>query len=242
MSDDFLLSLPSGPGGFGADAADLPSFTPPPQAAPDLFEKDLDNVALDVQFLTLDDIFPPSPSEFTYTMQSRRDPATSEYSSMTCSTSDYSAPFDFGPPPGLTSSTESIYTTQSSEDPATSEYSSMTYSTSSYPALPLDDFVSQLDAVDPKLTMFSDPSPFFDSSGLQLSPPPSSPDVYVFEAQSDDVHYPPPIGISPQILSATFKSPTPPYPTDSPVRAASIKGSRTGPIRTNETLSVSFKF
>ncbi|KAH8978780.1 hypothetical protein EDB92DRAFT_1956028 [Lactarius akahatsu] len=68
----------------------------------------------------------------------------------------------------LASAYNSTYTTESNEYPATSEYSSATNSTSDYPAH--FEFVSQLNAIDPKRTIFSDPPMFFDSSGLQLSP------------------------------------------------------------------------
>ncbi|KAH9021690.1 hypothetical protein EDB83DRAFT_95486 [Lactarius deliciosus] len=231
MSDDLLSFLP-----YGGVMAELPSFTPPPQAAPDSFDEELDNLDMDVQFLTLDDIFltpsdlAPSPglalpSDSAYTAESSNDPATaSEYSSMAYPTSNYSASFDFGSSPGLTSASNSTYMTESNEYPATSEYSFTTNSTSDYPAH--FDFISELDAIDPKRTIFSDPSVFLDSSRLQLSPA----DVCVAGAQPDDGLNGLPIGISPHILSTAFQG-FPPYPTDPPVCATSAKKSRTGPIK-----------
>ncbi|KAH9028219.1 hypothetical protein EDB85DRAFT_1971448 [Lactarius pseudohatsudake] len=239
MSDDFLSFLP-----YEDVKADLPSFTPPPQATPESFDEELDNLDVDVQSLTLDDIFlTPSglvpspglalPSDSAYTADSSMGPATaSEYSSMAYSTSNYSAPFDFGSSPGFASAPNSIYTTESNEYPATSEYSSATNYTSDYPAH--FDFTSQLNAIDPKRTIFSDPSVFLDSSGLQLSPA-LFPDVCVAEAQSDDGFNGPPVGISPHVLSAAFQGPTSPYQTDPPVGAASAKKSRTGPIKEEYT-------
>ncbi|KAH9055721.1 hypothetical protein EDB87DRAFT_1284785 [Lactarius vividus] len=230
MSDD-LLSLPPS-GGFEAD---LPSFIPPPQAAPESFDKDLDN--LDEQFLTLDDIFLPSsdltsspglalPSDSAYTTEPSQGPATaSEYSSVAYSTSNYSAPFDFGSFPSFTSPFNATYAMESNEHFTTSEYSSTTNSTFDYTALV--GFVSQLNAVDPKRAMFSDPSVFPDSSGLQL-PLALFPDVCMAEAQSNFNELP--VGISPNILSTALQSP-PPYPTGPPVRVASAKRSRAGSIK-----------
>ncbi|KAH8999879.1 hypothetical protein EDB86DRAFT_2908050 [Lactarius hatsudake] len=235
MSDDLLSFLP-----YGGVMAELPSFTPPPQATPESFDEDLDNLDVDVRFLTLDDIFltpsdlAPSPglalpSDSGYTSESNNGPASaSEYSSMAYSTSNYSASFDFGSSPSLASASNSTYTAESNEYPATSEYSSTTNSTPDYPA-PVD-FVSQLNAVDPKRTIFPDPSVFLDPSGLQLSPA-LFPDVYVAEMQCDDGFNNPPAGISPHILSTGFQG-FPPYPTDPPVRA---KKSRTGPIKEEYT-------
>ncbi|KAH9164270.1 hypothetical protein EDB89DRAFT_440050 [Lactarius sanguifluus] len=238
MSDDLLSFLP-----YGGVKADLPSFTPPPQAAPESFDEELDNLDVDVQFLTLDDIFLTpsglapspglaSPSDSAYTTESSNGPATaSEYSSMAYPTSNYSAPFDFGSSPGLASAYNSTYTAESNEYPATSEYSSTTNSTSDHPAH--FDFNSQLNAVDPKRAIFSYPSMFPDSSGFQLSPA-LFPDVCVAEAQSDDSFNNPPVGISPHILSTAVQG-FPPYPTDPPVCAASAKKSHTGPIKEKYT-------
>ncbi|KAH8977915.1 hypothetical protein EDB92DRAFT_1957272 [Lactarius akahatsu] len=217
----------------GGVKADLPSFTPPPQAAPESFDEELDNLDVDVQFLTLDDIFltpsslSPSPglalpSDSAYTTDSSMGPATaSEYSSMAYSTS---APFDFASSPGLASAYNSTYTTESNEYPATSEYSSATNSTSDYPAH--FEFVSQLNAIDPKRTIFSDPPMFFDSSGLQLSPS-LFPDPCVAEAQSDDGFNGLPVGIS---SAHSFH------------RLSGLSTVSDGPPRLRCMLNVSFKF
>ncbi|KAI9437240.1 hypothetical protein H4582DRAFT_336044 [Lactarius indigo] len=138
------------------------------------------------------------------------------------------------PLPGLALPSKFTRTTESSEGPATSDYFSTNYSTSNHPAHL--DFGSQLRAVDPMRTIFSTPSSFLDSSGPQFSPT-LVPGVYVAEAQSDDVPYRQPVGMSPYILPTAFQSPPPPYPTDSPVCAASesAKQSHTGPIRVEHT-------
>ncbi|KAH9014426.1 hypothetical protein EDB84DRAFT_1636644 [Lactarius hengduanensis] len=90
MYYDFSSSLPSE--GVGAE---LPSFQPPLQAAPEAFEKDLDDIFnLDDQFPTPDDLLhvfpdmiPPSPA---------RAPPTSDYFSTPSPTSNYPPRFDFG--------------------------------------------------------------------------------------------------------------------------------------------------
>ncbi|KAH8977917.1 hypothetical protein EDB92DRAFT_1913433 [Lactarius akahatsu] len=107
----------------------------------------------------------------------------------------------------------------------------MPSSISNYPAHL--DFGSQLNAVDPKRIMFSDPSSFLDSSG----PQPSSalfPNgcITVAEAQYDDGPDRPPVGISPYTLATAFPGPPLPRQMDPPICATSIKQSRTGPIRT----------
>ncbi|KAI9445781.1 hypothetical protein BJY52DRAFT_409886 [Lactarius psammicola] len=96
MSDDRWLSLLS-------DGSDL--FAVPPQADPELEIEELE------EFDSSKVVFPPddplqnyrdstplpgliSPSEFTYTTESSEDPPTSEYSSMTHSTSNYPSPID----------------------------------------------------------------------------------------------------------------------------------------------------
>ncbi|KAH9021691.1 hypothetical protein EDB83DRAFT_2431135 [Lactarius deliciosus] len=141
----------------------------------------------------------------------------------------------FTPPPSLASPSESTLTTLSSEGPATLEYSPMTNYTSSYPASPIDnfsqDFAFQLNAVDPKHNMFSDPPAFFDPFGPQLSQ-----DLFHFQGvrvvePQYDGPYRPSVGISPHVLSAFQDSP-PPYPTDPPVCVASNTEIRTtGPTR-----------
>ncbi|KAH9164272.1 hypothetical protein EDB89DRAFT_440173 [Lactarius sanguifluus] len=195
MYYDFLSSLPSE--GVGAE---LPSFQPSLQAAPEVFEKDLDdNLDLDAQFPTLDDLLHIFP--------------------------------DIPPSPGLAWPSKSIYTTESSAGPATSDYFTTPSSISNDPAR--FDFGSQLDAVDPKRIIFSDPSAFLDSSG----PQPSSalfPNncITVTEAQYDDGPDRPPVGISPYTLSTAFQGPSLPRQMDPPVCASSTKQSCTGPIRT----------
>ena len=105
MSDELWWSLLS----ESVDVEeDLPSFEPPPQD-PESFdehvERLLDSLDEDVQFPASLDGSPPSyhystpplvsTSGSTYTTDSSEDPATSEYSSMTYSTtSNYPSPFD----------------------------------------------------------------------------------------------------------------------------------------------------
>ncbi len=207
MSDDLLLSL------LSEDVeADLPCFAPTPQADPESFEKDFEELDLDnfdgnVQFLTpLDD-----PLHMFR---------------------------GFIPSPGLASPSESTCTTESSEDPASSEYSFMTNSTSNYSA-PFDfvlrdvDFGSEYNGVGPKHNIFPDSSAFLDSLDPQLSLA-FFHHVQVVEAQSDDGPYRPSVGISPHSLSTAFQSPPPAVPTDPPICDTSTTQTRTGPIRTKK--------
>ena len=210
----------------------LPSFKPPPQAAPESFEKDIEGL-LD----SFKDLRFPTPSDHDGPFLTYRDPTLS-----------------------LASPLESTYTTDSSENPATSDYSCSSMVHSDYLsffdfALRHDDVVSEYTDVDPKYdSVFSGattvaPVPAIDLSGLlvsfgplQLSPS-LFPHVQVVEAQSDDEPDRPPVGISPHILSAAFPSPPPAVPTDPPVCAASMPRARklpnrtqtrTGPIRTKK--------
>ncbi|KAH9164271.1 hypothetical protein EDB89DRAFT_276253 [Lactarius sanguifluus] len=139
----------------------------------------------------------------------------------------------FTPPPDLASPSESTLTTQSSEGSATPEYSTMTNYAPSYPALPLDNFVAQLNAADPKHDMFSDLPAFFDPFGPQLYPAFFHPQgIRVVEPQYDDGPYRPSVGISPDVLSSAFHGSPPPYSTDPPICAASNTEIRTtGPTR-----------
>ncbi|KAH9055719.1 hypothetical protein EDB87DRAFT_1761498 [Lactarius vividus] len=101
MRDDFLLSLPS-----EGVRAELPAFLPSLQAAPEAFEKYLDdNFGMDDHFPSLDElsrVFPDIPtspalgssSKSIYTTESSAGPATSDYT--TFSTSNHPAHFDFG--------------------------------------------------------------------------------------------------------------------------------------------------
>ncbi|KAH9055720.1 hypothetical protein EDB87DRAFT_1687921 [Lactarius vividus] len=205
MSDELWQSLLSEDVEGG-----LPSFAPPPQDAPESFEKDLEEYLEEIDSADVDPNFSTSLDDPFHIFR------------------------DFTPSPGLASPPGSTYTTESSEDPATSDYSYMTYSTSSCPAPPFDGFGSQLNAVDPKHNMFSPIRPRFldfDPFGHQLSLSLFT-DVYVVGAQSDDGPYRSSVGISPHILSSALQSPPPSYSADPPICAASATEIRTiGPIR-----------
>ena len=192
MSDDLWWSL------FSENVeADLPFFTPSPQAAPELFEKDIEGLELDndedVQFTALLDRPLPTYHDFT---------------------------------PSLASPSESTCTTDFSEDPS-SEYSSMSYSTSNYPSpsaitFPDVDFGSEYNDVDPKHNYTTIDMSFLDS----FCPSPAiSPYVHIVKDQSDNGPYRPPVGISPLTLSTAFDGLSLAVSMD-PVCAASMQEAR----------------
>jgi len=205
---------------FSESEAPLPSFPPPPQAAPDFFNEEVETLGLDG--LNFDDDLPQISTLLDGSFTT----------------------------PSLASPSDSAYTTDSSEDPATSEYSSLAYSNyaSSFDIALRDvDLGFEYKDVNPEHNfMFSDPFALFDSFGSPQHSPAPFPYVYVAEAQSDDGPYRPSVGISPQSLFIASPSPSPAFPTDFPVCAASMEqqarklpdpdsGStriRTGPIRT----------
>jgi hypothetical protein len=114
-----------------------------------------------------------------------------------------------------------------------SEYSSTAYSTSNYsstldPALRLG-FEYNVNDVDPGQNSMS--SAFLNSFGtLQLSPA-FFQHVNVVNAQSDDGQNQPPVGISPDSLSASLQGLAPVVPLDPPIDAAPATQPCTGPIR-----------
>ena len=128
---------------------------------------------------------------------------------------------------------ESSNSTGLIEATAASEYSSTAYSTSNYsstfsPALRLD---SEYNAIDVDLGQDSVSSAPLNSFGtLQFSQAPF-PHVNVVNVQSDDGQNQPPVGISPDSLSAARQGLAPVVPKDPPIDAAPATQPRTGPIR-----------